>query len=251
MNCDLTCFLLDDYLENRLSRYDRQQMEQHLATCAHCARELRLRPAFENTMWRGLAAAVHDRRLSPEASQRIIRAAQAARRQAAWSQRAIQAGQAVLGLAALALVLFGFLFLIDQLRSSPQQGVQPSALREHAADSVSIVRIPDNALHFEPWPLRAGQPFTITLFLTSDQAEPGHAVGVDLDVSGPTGHYAFALPVRGPFAAGSVSALEVTPDTLAALCRAQYAIAPTQIFRLPGTYRVRAVLHGPSAAQDR
>jgi len=250
VNCDLACFLIEDYLENRLSRYERQRLERHLASCPHCATELRSQEAFESAMWRGLAAAVHGRRLSAAASQRFIHAAQAARRRAVWSRGAIQAGRAVLGLSAVALVLFGVLFLIGQISSSLPSEFLRSMLRQRTTYPASMVRVPDNALHFEPWPLRPGQPFTITLFLASDQAEPGDAVWLALDITGPTGRYDFTLPVQGPFPAGGLLALEVTPETLAAPCMARFGVAPTEIFSRPGTYLVRAVLYGPPAAQD-
>ena len=57
MNCEMVCFLADDYLENRLGRRDRRRFENHLAACSECADEIRQRPAFDQKVWRALTEA--------------------------------------------------------------------------------------------------------------------------------------------------------------------------------------------------
>ena len=58
MNCELACHLIDNYMENQLSRYDSLRLERHLSDCSGCTEELRIRPDLERTIQRALTASV-------------------------------------------------------------------------------------------------------------------------------------------------------------------------------------------------
>ena len=81
MNCELAVRLIDDYLEEGLGRPDRQRLERHLASCSSCAQQVRRHSAFEQALVQALSASVQHYSLSPEASQRIVQAAQNTSRQ--------------------------------------------------------------------------------------------------------------------------------------------------------------------------
>jgi hypothetical protein len=78
--------------------------------------------------------------------------------------------------------------------------------------------------------------------LHSNLARPVNRLRLDLDVSGPTGYYSFGLSVQGPLPAHGVSILRLTPELLADACEDRYLMAPTDVFRTPGTYAVRLTL---------
>lgn len=243
MTCDQACLLIDDYLENRLGHYERQRLENHMVFCPACAEELRNRPAFERTMLRQLTASVQHLHLSPSASQRIVRAAQSSSNRAVWSNRGARVVQALAGVAAVALVVVGVMLLAGQIQVPPDL---PQAVQPQANELGPSLRFTD--LFVEPRDMSPGDTFTITVLLRSDLPESLATAHFNLDIDGPEGDYRFALAARGPLPARGVSVLEVTSEQLADPCQEQYQIVPTDIFRAPGVYTVRATLFGPAAA---
>lgn len=277
MNCRQACHLIDEYLENRLGRYERQRLETHLESCPSCVEELHRRSAFERDMWQALAASVQHRTLAPNTSTRMVQDAQGSLHWAIRSNRIGMAVQLAASAVAVALVLVGVLFWLGgapfpsgvnpvvlfperQLTLAGQRPVtitpvdapdlshvQPAALSEFGKQPLVMTR---GETLIEPQPLQAGEAFTVTVFLHSESPEPLGTARVDLDVSGPTGYFRFALAVKGPLPANGVSVVQVTPDALDALCREKYLIAPTDIFSAPGVYTVRVLLVNPTGAPE-
>jgi hypothetical protein len=275
MKCEQACLLIDDYLESGLSRYERQRLEEHLAACPGCVEEVRDRSALDHTIWQALAASVDNQSLSPEASDRIVRAAQASARQGIWHTHALLAVRVVATLAIALLVVAGVLVLIDgvpspmghrkvillpvlQLALSELSPVtlapkNEPALPEQPVFDVKPVDEPllmldVSDMRFEPKHLNPSEWFTITLVLRSELPQSVDTARLDLEVSGPPGIYRFPLSVEGPFPAPGVSILRVTPDRLAAICQKRYLISPTEMFEAPGIYVVRVTLYSPAYA---
>ncbi len=240
MTCDWVCQMIDDYLENRLGQHDRQRLEMHLTLCRSCAEEVRTRPAFERAMWRWMATSVQGMRLPAEASRRIVEAAQASMRHAVWSRRALMALQAMAGAVVVLIALAGLLTLTDRIQLL---GVSPPALLSPA--SPTALSLAPDAVFIEPWNLRPGELFTMTLLLRSDAPQPLDTARIDLDISGPTGNYHFTLAVRGPLPVHGLSVLRVTPDLLEAPCRSRYQKSPAEILSVPGVYTFRVTLFSP------
>jgi hypothetical protein len=272
MNCEHACLLIDDYLKGQLSRYERQRLEEHLAFCPGCVDEVRGRSAFDHTIWQALAASVENQSLSPEASDRIVRAAQASTRHGIWSSHALLAVRMVATLAVALLVVAGLFVLTDrvpspmgtskvtllpvlQLALSELSPVtlaptnQPTLPEKPVLDTEPVdqpvLSLKAGDLRIEPSDLSPSEWFTITLVLRSELPQPVDTAHLDLEVSGPPGNYRFPLTVEGPLPAPGVSVLRVTPDQLAALCEKQYLISPTDMFEIPGIYTVRVTLHSP------
>jgi hypothetical protein len=269
MNCDLVGHLIDDYLENELSQRDRHLLEAHLAKCFRCAEELRRRPAFERDMRRALSASVQPLRLSSDASSRIIEAAEHSLDRATWSNRAFFTLRLMAGAMAVALLLIGLFYLTGRipvpshlkrvallpanklLLSEPDPvtlsvGDQPVPRITDASTS----SLPQTSFLFEPRSMRPQQPFTMTVFLQSDLPRSLDSVRLDLDISGPTGYYRFALAVKGPLPAHGVSILRLTPELLAVPCQEQYLISPVEMFEMPGIYSLRITLFDPVIASQ-
>jgi hypothetical protein len=267
MNCDLAGRLIDDYLETGLGQRDRHQLEKHLACCRRCAAEFRSRPAFDRDMRCALTASVRPLKLSSEASERIVAAAEQSLHRAIWSHRAILTFRVMTGAVAAALLIVGLFALTghipvpshlrpiallpaSMLRFSDSQpvtlfaGDQPTP-RHKVASTTSL---PVASLLVEPRDLHPYQPFTMTVLLQSDLSHPLETVRLDLDISGPTGFYSFGLAVKGPLPAHGVSIFRITPELLAEPCREQYLISPTDVFSLPGVYTLRMTLFDPVAA---
>ena len=85
------------------------------------------------------------------------------------------------------------------------------------AERRGALSVEQGDLHIEPAPLRPGEPFTITLFLHSNVAQPVDRARFDLEVTGPTGYYRFEVKVKGPLPAEGVSMVQVRPEHLARL----------------------------------
>lgn len=272
MKCEQACLLIDDYLESGLSRYERQRLEEHLASCSGCVEEVRDRSAFDHTIWQALAASVENQSLSPEASARIVRAAQASTRQGIWSNHALLAVQMVATLAVALLVVAGILVLLDRVPSpvGPRKVTllpvlqlalselspvtlaptnQPTLPEQPILDiepfDQPVLMLNANDMRIEPNDLNPSEWFTITLVLRSELPQHVDRARLDLEVSGPQGVYRFPLSVEGPLPAPGVSILRVTPDQLATICQKQYLISPTDMFETPGIYTVRVTLHSP------
>ncbi len=269
MNCDQAGCLIDDYLESGLSRRDRHLLEEHLARCSRCTEELRRRPAFERDVRRALAASVRPLYLSADASTRIVEAAEESLHRANRSYRAIVAFRIMAGAVAVALVVVGVfallgripvpshlrptaLFPLSKLRLSE---ARPDTLTagEQPAPRITVTStslLPRASILVEPRKLHPRDPFTMTVFLQSDLPRPLESVHLDLDISGPTGFYAFGLLVEGPLPAHGVSIFRVTPKLLAEPCQEQYLRAPTDIFSAPGVYTLRVTLFDPVVASQ-
>ncbi len=271
MNCELACHLIDDYLEKRLSRYDCQRLERHLRECPACAREVRERPDFERSVRRALAASVQGRHLAPEASMRIIREARGNVRRGIWSKRVHLGARLAASAAAVSLVLLGVFFLlggipvpssfgtitllpIKQVALASEQAPhftldQPVSsditIDVPASEERKALSLGHHDVRIEPWMLKPGETFTVTLLLHTDMPQPLDNARLDLDVSGPTGYYRFELTVKGPLPARGVSVLQITPQVLATSSRERYLISPSEIFREPGVYTVRVFLFSP------
>ena len=277
MNCRQACHLIDDYTENRLGRYERHRLETHLESCPSCVEELHRRSAFERNMWQALAASVQHRTVPPDTSARMVHEAQGSLHRAIRSNRIGMAVQLTASAAAVALVLVGILFWLGSVpfpsgvnpvilfpeRQSTLAGQRPVSITPVDAPDLSDgqtatlaqfnkqpLAITRGKTLIEPQPLQAGEAFTVTVFLHSESPEPLGTARVDLDVSGPTGYYRFALAVKGPLPASGVSVVQVTPDVLDELCREKYLIAPTEIFTAPGVYTVRVLLVNPTDAPE-
>ncbi len=277
MNCRQACRLIDDYAENQLGRYERQQLETHLESCPSCVQELHRRSAFERTLWQALAASVQTRTVSPATSANMIQEARGSLERSIRNNRIGMAVQLVASAVAVVLVLVGVLFWLDgipfpsglkpivlfpqnQLTLAGQRpititpvdqpdltNVPPPAPSELGQPALSMTR---GETLVEPQPLQPGEAFTITVFLHTVSPTPLGSARVDLDVDGPTGYYRFALAVKGPLPANGVSVLRVTPDVLEAPCREKYLITPADIFRAPGVYTVRVILVNPAGASE-
>jgi hypothetical protein len=272
VNCELVCHLIDDYLENRLSPYERKSLEAHLAFCPTCGDELRSQAALERTLWQAMAAGVEGRYLSPAASARIVQEAQASVKRAVWSKRVVFASQLAASAAAVVLVLVGVLFWLGAipipselnrvsllpLKSLIPWEQQPLTVypvdQPDRSDLNKVSLSPDKqaALSLgtsrsliEPLPLQPSEAFTITLYLQNELSSPLEDAHFDLDITGPTGYYRFPLAVEGPLVANGVTVLEIGPEVLAEPCQEKYLISPTDIFRTPGIYVVRVILASP------
>lgn len=242
MNCDRVCALIDDYLENRLTRYERQQLEMHMTFCPNCAEELRTRPAFEQDMWRALSSSVQHLYLSPEASNRIVREAQTSLGRAVRAEWVSVGARVLAGVAAVAVLFVGLLLLSGQIQIplDLQPAIQPRA-------SQPSVLVDSGDVFVEPWDMNAGEAFTVTVFMRSDLFQPVGSVPFELTIDGPTGQYRFAMAAKGPLPAQGVSVFQVTPKLLEEPCREQYQISPADIMRVPGTYTLRTILQVPVA----
>lgn len=261
MTCDRASCLLDDYLEGNLSLGDRQFLEAHLERCPRCAEELRQRPSFERDVRRALASSVQPLALSTDASARIIDAAGHTLRSARRSQRIARTVRLVSAVVAVSLVAVSVLFLLGEIPVPDSlkpvtlfpanrlalAEVQPEVLSagDDALPRAAVVAeqsLPRVSLLIEPRDMRPAQPFTMTVVLDSAQSRSLDRLRLDLDVSGPQGYYSFDLTVQGPFPAPGVSILRLTPEALADACQDRYLMQPTELFRTPGTYRIRLTL---------
>jgi hypothetical protein len=272
VNCEQVHHLIDDYLENRLSPYERKSFEGHLAFCPTCAGELRNQAELERRMWQAMAVGVEGRYLSPAASRRIVREAQSTVNRARWTKRVVFASQLAASAAAVVLVLVGVLFWLGaipvpselnrvsllplkNLFPSDQEPLSVYPVDQPERNDMNTVSLPADkqaALSFgdgvslvDPLLMQPSGAFTITLSLENDLSSPLDDAQFDLDITGPTGYYRFPLAVEGPLAAGEPTVLEIEPEVLAEACQEKYLISPTDIFRTPGIYVVRVILYSP------
>ena len=269
MNCGVAGHLMDGYLENTLSAYERQRFEAHLASCPGCRAEMHGRSSLDRAIGEALTAAVHDRVPAASATAATIRSAQGALRRSLWSRRVGLTFQVMAAAAALALVMVGVLwwqagipipstigpipvarikqFIITEVSPTSKTPVEGLGLldpdsRVYPANPEVGLSLTRGESLVEPAKLHPGEPFTVTALLESTLPQPLDSAHIELGIDGPTGYYDFALVVRGPFQAQSVSVLEVTSEDLAVPCREKYLQAPTDIFRQPGRYVVRVAL---------
>jgi hypothetical protein len=269
MTCEQAGHLLDDYVDGALSQRDRQFLEAHLERCGRCAEELRQRPAFERCLRRALAKSVQPLALTVDASSKIIDAAEDSLRRAQRSRRVTLTIHLLSAVVIVSLLAVGVLFILgeipvpDHLKRVTLLPVKRLALAEAqdgalSAEDPSLSRLTESSqqslprvsLLIEPRDMRPAQPFTMTVLLHSELAQPLDSLRLDLDVSGPTGYYNFGLTVPGPLPAHGVSILRLTPELLAESCKDRYLIAPTEVFRFPGTYNIRLTLFDAVAASQ-
>ena len=277
MNCSTARHLIDEYMENRLGRVERQRLELHLARCPSCSEEVHTQSVLERMVWQALTSSVEHRNLSTATSARIVQEAHLGLHRAVWSNRFIVGARMMAIAATAALVLVGLFVLLGQIpipselspitllpvRRLVLSGRQPDtvvSIQEptlYELDSVSVSSTDPPALSLsrskhiiEPLRLQPGEAYTVTVYLLSNLPEPLGMAHVDLEMTGPTGHYQFPLTVKGPLPAHGVSVLRVKSDALADLCQEKYLISPTDIFSVPGSYVVRVVLSGPLVPQE-
>lgn len=241
MTCDLGGRLIDGYLDNALSTTDLQRLERHLAGCPHCSGEMRDRLAFEKGMRQALTASVQRLKLSPAASRQILCAADGRVQHPPLSFQFIRLAPMVAGVAIVALLLVGLFVFLGQI---------PAPLGVQRTVFAPLNKSPEpqrGGLLVEPRTIHPGDLFTVTVPLEGDQLPAGETISCTLDISGPSSRYHFVLTMQRPSAASGSSELRVTPDILAAYSQEQYQISPAEILSVPGVYRFRVTLSGPSA----
>jgi hypothetical protein len=268
VNCESAVRMLDDFLHDEVNQRDRDRLEEHLARCDTCARELRRRPALERQVRRALAASVQPLYISADASNRIVRASEESLMRADRARRTLLTARTVAGALAVLLVTIGLLALLGQIPVSsnlrsvsllPAKRLPPAGAELEAAsrqdrllplmETPTLSQIEANML-IEPREMHARELFTMTVYVQSDMPEPLEAIDLDLDIRGPAGHYRFELSFGGPLPAEGTSVFRVTPDLLARPCEERYLMSPTEIFAVPGTYTVRATLLYPVAVSE-
>jgi hypothetical protein len=241
MNCDLGP-LIDDYLDNALSRTDLQRLERHLGACPHCADEMRERLAFERSVKQALEASVQPLRLPSAASRRILCAVDGQVQQPPLSHQFIRLIPMMSGVAIVALLLAGLFLFLSQI--SAPLGMERTAL----LPANQLRALDGGGLLVEPREIHPGDLFTVKFPLERDQFPARKSILCTLEISGPSGRYLFVLAMERPSVISGRSVLQVTPDALAAYCQEQYQISPAEILSVPGVYRFRVTLSGQSAA---
>jgi len=263
VNCEVADRLFDGFLHDELSQGDRSRMEEHLAACPRCASELRKYPALEREMRRALAASVRPLYLSADVTGRIVQASEESLSRAGRAHRATLGVRIATGALAALLVAVALLALLGRI--PVPSDLKPVSLlpaksllsAEPDLDAVfddgkplpsmatpTLLQV-DASLLIEPWNFHPRDPFTMTVYVQSALPAPADTVGIDLDISGPTGAYRFELSFDGPLPAEGMSIFRVTPDLLAQTCEERYLMLPTDIFAVPGAYTIRVTLLNP------
>jgi hypothetical protein len=268
VNCESALRMLDDFLHDEINQRDRDRLEEHLAGCSRCATELRKRPAVERQVRRALAASVQPLYVSADVSSRIVQASEESLIRAGRRRRTLLTVRAVTGALAVLLLTIGLLALLGRIPVPsglkpvsllPAKRLPPAGSELEAAprqdrllplmETPTLSQMEANML-IEPREMHARELFTMTVYVQSDMPEPLEAIDLDLDISGPGGHYHFELSFSGPLPAEGTSIFRVTPDLLARPCEERYLMSPTEIFAVPGTYTVRATLMHPVAVSE-
>lgn len=240
MNCDLACHLLDDYVDHRLRRRERERLELHLSDCPQCTEELRERLGFERAVQQALTASVQRLELAPEISRGMVQAVEQGLRQPAWSHQALRGVRLFAGAVIVALLLFSLSLLLGRIPipAEVHQAIRPPT----SQPALSLAR---DGILVEPSRIQPGDPFTVTVPIHSSQLQSLDGVRSNLEINGPTGNYRFALALQGPVPARGVSILQVTPDMLAGPSQQQYQIPPEEILGVPGIYTFRVTIFSP------
>ena len=246
MTCDSAGRLIDDLMGNQLSRRERQRLEEHLSSCPRCAKELGERLVLEQRMQQALAASVHQLRLPPGASRAMIQAVETSLQKPGWRYRLWPMAQVMAGVAAAFLLFLSIVFLSDRV-PIPALGGQQTA---HSPMIRPALSVDPSRISFEPDSMVPGDRFTVTVPIESNLLQEIDAVRCDLEISGPTGQYRFALFMQGPLPAHGLSIIQVTPDLLAGPSQDQYQLSPDQIFGLPGAYAFRVTVFSPMVASS-
>jgi hypothetical protein len=268
VNCELADRLIDDFMHDELNQRDRTWMEEHLASCPRCAMQLRKYPALEREMRRALAASVRPLYLSADASARILEASEESLSRAGRAYRTALTVRLASGALALLLVAVGVLALLGRIPLSSNlkpvsllpakslPSVEPELEAAFDADkplpamAAPMLSQLEASLLIEPRDLHSHEPFTMTVYVQSNMPEPKETMGLDLDVSGPTGDFHFELSLQDPLPAEGMSIFRVTPDLLANSCEERYLMSPTDMFATPGTYTIRMTLMNPVVASE-
>jgi hypothetical protein len=246
MNCDSAGRLLDDLTGDQLSRRERQRLEDHLSSCPRCAKILRERLVLEQRIRQALTASVLQLRLPPGASRATILAVERSFQKPGWRLRLRPIAQVLAGVAAAALLFLGMLLLSERVPIPPLAGQQTA----HSPVIRPALSVDQDRISFEPVNMAPGDRFTVTVPIESNLLQAIDAVRCDLEISGPTGQYRFALFMQGPLPARGLSIIQVTPELLAGPSREQYQLSPDQIFGLPGAYAFRVTVFSPMVASS-
>jgi len=280
MSCDRARRLFDDYLEYRLGKRDRVRLENHVAHCPGCGKELRARPALERQLRAALGASVQSLCLSPDAGVRIVQAARVSVRRGIWLNRALIGGRVLAGAVSVMLLVVGLAYLlsrtllpwsrpegpasVSQATQAPAVAVEPVEILPDAVLELGELRLGESlpaypagtgqgrpltyALLLEPALLHAGDAFTATVLVRNEQEQPLPVSQVSLDIEGPQRSYHFDLAVSDPLPAERALALRITPDALAEASRERYQVSPDQIISTPGRYTFRVTLFHAATA---
>ena len=268
MNCESVVRMIDDFVYDELNQRDRSQIEEHLARCPSCARELRKQPALERDVRRALAAQVRPLYISADTGSRIVQASEESLNRAGRARRTMLTVRVVSGALAVLLVAVGILALLGRIpvptnfksvslipakrlpSAEPELDAVLGANRPHPQMETPTLSLLEASMLIEPRDLHARQPFTITIYVQSDLPEPMDTMDLDLEILGPTGSYRFELSFSGPLPAEGTSVFRVTPALLARPCEERYLVSPTEIFSVPGAYTIRATLLNPVVVSD-
>jgi len=246
MTCDSASHLIDDLLGDQLSRREHQRLEEHLSACPHCTEVLHERLALERRMQQALTASVHQLQLAPDASRGLLQAVEASLQQPAWRSRALPVARVLAGALAAALLGLGLLLLSERV-PVPSIGGQQTG---HSPARQPALSVDQSSISFEPHDMVHGDRFTVTIPIESNLLQEIDTVRCDLEISGPTGQYRFALFMQGPLPARGLSIIHVTPELLARPSQDQYQLSPAQIFGLPGAYTFRVTVFSPVVASS-
>ena len=283
MSCDRARRLFDDYLEYRLGKRDRVRLENHVARCPGCGKELRARPALEHQVRMALGSSVQSLALSPDAGARIVQAAQGSARRGIWLNRALIGGRVLAGAASVMLLVVGLAYLlsrtllpwsrpaeppsVSQVTRAPVVPVEAVEIVPDAMLELGELRLGESlpatpagtgqgqqgqpltyALVIEPALLHVGDAFTTTVLVRNEQEQPLPVSQVSLDIEGPQRNYHFDLAVSEPLPAERDLALRITPDALAEAIQERYQVSPDQILSTPGRYTIRVTLFHAATA---
>jgi hypothetical protein len=244
MTCDSASHLIDDLLGDQLSRREHQRLEEHLSACPYCAEILRERLAFEQRLQQALTASVHQLQLAPDTSRGMLQAVESNLQQRAWRFKVLPVARVMVGALAAVLLGLGLLLLAERV-PVPSMGGQQTARSPVRQPALSVDQ---SSISFEPHHMVHGDRFTVTIPIESNLPQDVDTVRCDLEISGPTGQYRFALFMQGPLPARGLSIIQVTPELLARPSQDQYHLSPAQIFGLPGAYTFRVTVFSPVAA---
>jgi hypothetical protein len=237
MSCDQACSLMDEYLENRLSLRDQERIKEHVVRCPRCRQELEGRQAFDHQLRYRLSASVSGLQLSREAGHRIVQAAERSARRALWSRWLIAGGQIALGLAMVIALMVGLIYALGRVPTPLEE-----AQVEVAAPEDTGALQQQDSIWFEPTPLRAGDPFSVTLRLRNQTNHPLSEGVVTLSlkrvVGGGSG-YRFSIPVDVSLGPGEGGEVQLTPRDLRPVCLQVYQIEPRDLLAEPGVYSYR------------
>lgn len=246
MTCDVASHQIDDYLDDQLDQHERRRLERHFEDCPRCAEELRGRIGLDRGVRHALATSVQHLQLASGPSRAIVQAIEGGARYSLWPERILQSALTMAGAFVVVLLLVGLVFLLGRIPAPGE--MQPSIVLPAGRPALSVDR---DRISIEPRVMAPGDQFTITVPVDSNWPQPIDTTRCDLDISGPSGRYRFALLMKGPLPSRGTSILQVTPAILADPCQDRYQIAPADIFSAPGVYTFRITVFSPVVAPSR